>query len=1107
MRKLRFLSIFAGVLAICLLLSGCPKKEAPAAAFHGTPTVGVAPLAVSFIDESAPGSSAITAWSWDFGDGGTSSQQDPEHAYATPGLYTVSLTVSTADGTDTETKADYITVTQPTERPTAAFSADVQLGNAPLTAAFTDESTAGSAAITAWSWDFGDGGSSSTRNPQHTYVEPGGYAVSLTVTTAEGEDIETEYDFILVRGITPASGRPGSSVSIVGDNFTTDDAMDISIYFEDTEMPPVAASGQILTTSVPIMDAGSLTVRVAIDGVAVVDGLAFEVLDAPVLEAPAGTHASNVQNDLGRIAAAVGTLLDTYGDTLADKHRKAIEDGLDLVDLQLDTLGLVVNGASEEELRHTDQVLLSSGVAEDLADIRLETEKRMKMLLAMDALDAQRYLKEGGFEKAWTIPARWRFVLDWLAGRLHHGMTYANVALMGLNAFAAGTPGVGAGVAILDVVAGFLNAVYTLVELMPMQLKEDSMDCVVGANNVLGLNSYGTVVFTATFRPEQNFEQYIFGLFIPKFSEKLGLPSILNDVLKKVGSSLLPGGDDGVLVPPVPAEAGVPIYCHEFCGDPPTSPNPPKFLDGGIASLNVAESRVYTEDTAGGPLYLWAIQQAYEFKGSFWDPFDRPRLEHYWVRGDCNVFVAAGASVEITGPSADEETDSDSITVEGRVTRADGSAAAGVTVTITISPAGPGESPGGGGVGASNTVTTTTDGNGRYSVSVPLFAGDNHVEVTVSVEGVSSTSEVFVHSRALPAAYAVVLNRDHNSLSLIDPRVPDEFLREDLPEALDLPRDAVFLPDGETLMVLNSLGDAPSHLTAVRIESLADVAVAATPLTLGEGAATTLDLDPYGETVLVPYRDHDTPVYELLVADVRQPSMPRLADAVTVGPYVDFEDYGPRDVASGVADDGRVIALATVGFHQDGGPSDVVLFDITNPYDTQYLSAVSVASRGGAIAAVPGEAMAVACGTSYFNGTTQVIDTAVDVIDFSDPEEPAVVGGLTLNNVFGIGFAVAPDGATALVANAGSPVSPANTMIFLDISDPSDIQERSGVAPVPFAGVGSARIAVSADGTCAVVSSHLSDLAVVFDLSDWDAPAVVGDVATGSYPYGVAFQN
>ena len=1081
--------------------------EGPTAAFSADVLLGDAPLTVAFTDESTAGSSAITAWSWDFGDGGTSTQQDPEHTYTTAGGYTVSLTVTTADGTDTETKADYITVTQPTEGPTAAFSADVQLGNAPLTVAFSDESTAGSAAITEWAWDFGDGGTSTEQNPDHTFSEPGGYAVSLTVTTADGQDDAFAYDFILVRGITPASGMPGSSVSIVGDDFSADDAMDISIYFDDTEMPPAAASGQILTTSVPIMDAGPVTVRVEIDGTEVVDGLAFEVLEAPTLASPAGTVASNAQNDLGRIAAAVGTLLDTYGDTLPDKHRKAIEDGLDLVDLQLDTLGLVVNGATEEELRYTDQVLLTSGVAEDLADIRLETDKRMKMLLAMDALDAERYLKEGAFEKAWTIPARWRFVLDWLAGRLHHGMTYANVALMGLNAFAAGSPGVGAGVAILDVVAGFLNAVYTLVELMPMQIKEDSMDCTVGANNVLALNSYGNVVFTATFRPEQNLEQYVFGLFIPKFSEKLGLPSILNGVLTKVGSSLLPGGDNGLLVPPVPAETGVPVYCHEFCGDPPTSPNPPKFHDGGIASLAVAESRVYTEDTAGGPLYLWAIQQAYEFKGSFWDPFDRPRVEHYWVRGDCNVYVEAGASVEITGPSANEETGSDSVTVEGRVTRPDGSAAAGVTVTITISPAGSGESPGGGGVGGSNTVTTTTDANGQYSVPVPLFAGDNHIEVTVSVEGVSSTSEVFVRSRALPETYAVVLNRNDNSLSLIDPRVPDEFLRVELPEALDLPRDAVFLPDGETLMLLNSLGDAPSHLTAVRIESLAEIAAVASPLTLGEGAATTMDLDPYAETVLVPYRDYDTPVYELLVVDVRQPSTPRLADAVTVGPYVDFEDYGPRDVASGIADDGRVIALATVGFYQDGGPSDVVLFDVTNPYDTQYAGAVSVASRGGAIAAVPGEALAVVCGTSYFNGTTQVIDTAVDLIDFSDPDNPAVLGGLTLNGVFGVGFAVTPDGGTALVANAGSPVSPANTMIFLDISDPSDIQERSGVSPVAFSGAGSPRIAVSADGTYAVVTSHLSDLAVVFDLSDWDAPAVAGDVETGSYPYGVAFRN
>jgi hypothetical protein len=54
-----------------------------------------------------------TSWSWTFGDGGTSSAQNPSHSYATAGTYTVTLTASNAFGSDGETKTNYITVTQP----------------------------------------------------------------------------------------------------------------------------------------------------------------------------------------------------------------------------------------------------------------------------------------------------------------------------------------------------------------------------------------------------------------------------------------------------------------------------------------------------------------------------------------------------------------------------------------------------------------------------------------------------------------------------------------------------------------------------------------------------------------------------------------------------------------------------------------------------------------------------------------------------------------------------------------------------------------------------------------------------------------------------------
>ncbi|MFN7972752.1 MAG: PKD domain-containing protein [Acidobacteriota bacterium] len=83
----------------------CP---APVADFSGAPQNGPAPLAVAFTDLST---NAPTSWSWTFGDGGTSSAQNPGHTYLAAGTYTVALTAGNACGSNANTKPAYITVT------------------------------------------------------------------------------------------------------------------------------------------------------------------------------------------------------------------------------------------------------------------------------------------------------------------------------------------------------------------------------------------------------------------------------------------------------------------------------------------------------------------------------------------------------------------------------------------------------------------------------------------------------------------------------------------------------------------------------------------------------------------------------------------------------------------------------------------------------------------------------------------------------------------------------------------------------------------------------------------------------------------------------------
>jgi len=122
---------------------------------------------------------------WDFGDGRTSTELRPSHQYVAPGVFTVSLTVTTANATETETKANYIVV-QRKLAPAAQFAVNPSRPVALRTANFVDVSAPGSAAIQQWFWDFGDGTTSRLQNPAHTYENGGSYEVSLYVVSAHG---------------------------------------------------------------------------------------------------------------------------------------------------------------------------------------------------------------------------------------------------------------------------------------------------------------------------------------------------------------------------------------------------------------------------------------------------------------------------------------------------------------------------------------------------------------------------------------------------------------------------------------------------------------------------------------------------------------------------------------------------------------------------------------------------------------------------------------------------------------------------------------------------------------------------------------------------------
>lgn len=86
--------IVVGSLCACVLLSGCIENKPPSVTIIAFPTVGVAPLNVSFIANATDPDGTIDTYLWDFGDGNISQEQNPSHVFTSPNSYNVSLTVT-----------------------------------------------------------------------------------------------------------------------------------------------------------------------------------------------------------------------------------------------------------------------------------------------------------------------------------------------------------------------------------------------------------------------------------------------------------------------------------------------------------------------------------------------------------------------------------------------------------------------------------------------------------------------------------------------------------------------------------------------------------------------------------------------------------------------------------------------------------------------------------------------------------------------------------------------------------------------------------------------------------------------------------------------------
>jgi PKD repeat protein len=169
-----------------------------------------AELAVQFSNSSSDADGNIIAYNWQFGDGQTSTLENPSHNYNAAGTYAVTLTVTDNDNQTASTNKNVTVVEDSSTPPIANFS----LVKNNLEVTFTDASSDSDGSISERLWSFGDGASSTQTNPVHTYNAAGSYEVTLQVTDNDGlTAIKTESVSVSDNGVCDDCLINGESVN------------------------------------------------------------------------------------------------------------------------------------------------------------------------------------------------------------------------------------------------------------------------------------------------------------------------------------------------------------------------------------------------------------------------------------------------------------------------------------------------------------------------------------------------------------------------------------------------------------------------------------------------------------------------------------------------------------------------------------------------------------------------------------------------------------------------------------------------------------------------------------------------------------------------------
>ncbi len=209
-------------------LTNATGQSPPAALIQASQVKGDGPLAVNFVGSgSVDLDGTITSYSWQFGDGTSSSELNPSHTYTSTGVYTAQLTVTDNDGL-TGSASVAIEVTTVNVAPSAALSLSTASGPAPLTVRLdASQSRDPDGQLVSYTWNFGDGTSQTTAVAyvDHVYTSSGSFSAAVSVIDNRGASATSAAQSVTVNlsvlrvasvGLRLVSNKLEASVQIVG---------------------------------------------------------------------------------------------------------------------------------------------------------------------------------------------------------------------------------------------------------------------------------------------------------------------------------------------------------------------------------------------------------------------------------------------------------------------------------------------------------------------------------------------------------------------------------------------------------------------------------------------------------------------------------------------------------------------------------------------------------------------------------------------------------------------------------------------------------------------------------------------------------------------------